>query len=1437
MAAPEWITRAGSLGIAVELEPFEFSLQVRTGIFRATFAVIAGQVPPGLTLTERGNIQGYPVGRIAGVPLAVNEEIAFEFVVRCTNELGEISDRTFGITVTGQDPPEPRIAPFSNQSLGVFTDASWIDIDVSGFDPDPGDRLSYALVGGSLPAGLQLLPTGRIQGYADPAVFVLEQERFDTQGFDVVSFDQSSVLNSRDFAFSIQVSDGKDPRIANYVITLINTLSISADSTEFTSDTVLPNDLPNNYVPVLAQRGTDLGTVTDQNFFYQQFSTISFDATADIRYEILPIVRYPSLVGTQADPAVPLGASFQINEQLFTVPAVVRTANTSSAATNLVQLDSLSDLQLGFTVQSANIAAVSSNSQSVRILQLIQPDTVLLNSNIAVDAGEQMLFGDSSVTALAQLINSRSITDLDFAAVSAAVQLNALNIFTTEPSITLRDVTGSALSSAGIDVFFAQRNTQDTDLVPSADPTQLLPPGVQLNTHTGWLYGYIEPQSQGSRDYDFFVRIYNNSTEPVQPVALVDYALELPFSSLLSVTAEQLQQLGVDLASTDFAQRTLIFVQQDQFADPDSQVWDDGVQLVPGYTEKSANPSTVQNQRAGIWRLVPAGSAYTLQFDQEIFANQAVQARRYVPSRPGAAVLFQARWQYATPADWSSTASYVAGDRVVFAGDVYVCTTDTGPDAVFPGANFTTSVPWYVQVTAQNPLSSVWPQRLRVQSSLSYQLNWITNSLLADLTVGTSSQLQVQAATSAGSRIRYELVALNHKQALNSTVQNQLLRLDSVEDLHPGMRLVSAAFDSPQLILAVFADTQQVQLSQPQTVPAGTRVSVQATDIPRGLRLTASGQLQGRPSHQHWRLEDGTEFDAGDTTFDRQYVINVRASTVLTDPVGREISSVRSFVFRVLDLKQRPACNLLLTWLLPEQQRAQLQQLIFNDALVPDEHVYRAADHWFGRQTSLRQLVAPGLDPVTDQQLAAALAEYHHGKRYRFTELAWAQALDSAGQVQYELIYLVPTDEFTSVAGTSFTGSVTSTATSVFRTDSTSSSTDSVSLLASAQTLSKFTPASLPNQQQQLRRVLGAFDPVWLPSWMNSRQPSGRVPGLTPAVPLVYMKPGTGRRALFRLSQQLNLSTLNPRTDRYVWDAGLIINYDVQNQKFLADPLSTFDQNILDQQQVQVLDTVDLAVSVPFFQLHQARAQQVQQLGLLDGYRGPLNGLRLVFYQQENFSNLPDFQQFQGWAYVIPQYDDDFDQGYETFQVVPGFDELANYDTAPVWSNSASFVRGQLIQHQQQFYYCILNHGAQPSFPQDFFVLIRPDQQQLQRTGIWRLEVDSTGILLLHFERPVSYSSTAPWSSVRVRTGVTHGGSVVSLVPALTLSQALQQPRTVPGWLNTSQLAQQSLNTEFDAGTTEFFGSHTDSYTAADAGAKYLVFAKQHFIDQGTVNG
>jgi len=91
-----------------------------------------------------------------------------------------------------------------------------------------------------------------------------------------------------------------------------------------------------------------------------------------------------------------------------------------------------------------------------------------------------------------------------------------------------------------------------------------------------------------------------------------------------------------------------------------------------------------------------------------------------------------------------------------------------------------------------------------------------------------------------------------------------------------------------------------------------------------------------------------------------------------------------------------------------------------------------------------------------------------------------------------------------------------------------------------------------------------------LPTWMVSIQPeTGNSIGFVRAVVLGYLKPGQGKKLLFRYKSSLEASgfgltaVMNQYSfvaDRYQWDRSLSINYDPTTQKFNRAKTTTFDR-------------------------------------------------------------------------------------------------------------------------------------------------------------------------------------------------------------------------------------------------------------------------------------
>jgi len=173
----------------VKLETGDFILPVDS---TATIALLAGDLPPGLRIVGT---------EITGTPFEVEITKIFKFVLRAT--VGTtVEDRTFTIEVTGPDEPfwitQPGLLPIgANENLFVL-DNQIIDYQFLALDADTaaGQILEYYIVPGegTLPPGLTLTNTGRIQGVVEP-LLALDKEAakggFDTSPYDAYPSDFS----------------------------------------------------------------------------------------------------------------------------------------------------------------------------------------------------------------------------------------------------------------------------------------------------------------------------------------------------------------------------------------------------------------------------------------------------------------------------------------------------------------------------------------------------------------------------------------------------------------------------------------------------------------------------------------------------------------------------------------------------------------------------------------------------------------------------------------------------------------------------------------------------------------------------------------------------------------------------------------------------------------------------------------------------------------------------------------------------------------------------------------------------------------------------------------------------------------------------------------------------------------------------------------------
>ena len=283
MSAPVWITPPGSLGTIPEGVFYSVPL-LATADTTVYYQLIAGNLPPGMFINESGILSGNPVARsqAEGVPLPVVADTTSQFAIRAYTATNQLADRTFSITVTGQNTVT-WLTPAGN--IGTYYDGNQItDLQVNYFDADIYASPTVSLVSGSLPPGLTLSSSGVISGYILPNIPVGATPGFSqngTQGYDKYPYDFTTISTTTNYQFTLKVSNGQssDTRTFDILVYALNTMT--ADNTQLTADnTVVTADVAPQIPPIITTPTGSIGSVRSDNFFAFQFSGIDFNYNA-----------------------------------------------------------------------------------------------------------------------------------------------------------------------------------------------------------------------------------------------------------------------------------------------------------------------------------------------------------------------------------------------------------------------------------------------------------------------------------------------------------------------------------------------------------------------------------------------------------------------------------------------------------------------------------------------------------------------------------------------------------------------------------------------------------------------------------------------------------------------------------------------------------------------------------------------------------------------------------------------------------------------------------------------------------------------------------------------------------------------------------------------------------------------------------------------------
>jgi len=255
------------------------------------YRLIAGTLPAGVQVNARGSITGVPqaLTTIQGVPTAVATDVISKFVMRAYTQkpdgsVDRIADRTFTLTITGNDVPQ-FVTPAGQVATYYDGDYANVQIQVEGVDPNETNIVR--LVAGQLPPGTSLSTTGLISGYIQPARNVNEPPGYDLTPSGNTPYDFIISAISKNYQFTLEVTDGKSSSLRVFTIYVYNRDDLTADNTTITADnSQVTADETTERAPFLLNfEPSSLGIVRSDNYFAYRFVGQDYDST-EVEYAI-----------------------------------------------------------------------------------------------------------------------------------------------------------------------------------------------------------------------------------------------------------------------------------------------------------------------------------------------------------------------------------------------------------------------------------------------------------------------------------------------------------------------------------------------------------------------------------------------------------------------------------------------------------------------------------------------------------------------------------------------------------------------------------------------------------------------------------------------------------------------------------------------------------------------------------------------------------------------------------------------------------------------------------------------------------------------------------------------------------------------------------------------------------------------------------------------
>lgn len=1176
-----WVTPAGSIGTFTQQREFTFTFNASPSLGGVLNYELVGDWPPGafqLTTVKTGPTSW--TGVLTATPAYVPIATTYSFVVSATEITsfgGTPNPRTFTLTVNNTTWDT---AP----NLGGYTELTPLSIDIVAQPSIAGNRLSYSLINGSLPAGtsvnspltlttVQLPPpsnawVGTIAG-TPGQVSSLTSSSFTVRATEYNGLNQQ--VSFRDRTFTIDISGTTAPSF----ITPAGTTWVYYDSTWVYNQVEYQDPDPGNQVIIsLASGNLPPGLEITPGGIIKGYADIP--ATASAQYDFTLSIRSESGENLAAYTIV-------INNQ-NTIPGFVgRDPTILNNRPLSVALDP-EDPYRSYYLASNDIGAyVSDNYFAFKVIgyDFDGQDLTyeLIPSNALAAAGLSLDTATGWITGTLTSSPTPSVDTYNFAVAVYATSNPALRSINFQFSITVvNDIDTRVVWTTPYDLGQIQNgevsvlSVAATSLADKNLGYRLVGNDFTTDLRTiiygsadflsfGMLGGYVQSVDGES----WSVNTDNVITQ--QRFNILDSVFN-PFTGATIIVGNNPSQLGIFAQSLDGVNWSYGLPASPVPASINGIAFNND-SLSPLYVMVGSDGFISTSNDGTSWTPVTSGVSDNLNevyFDGSLWV--AVGANGTVLHSTDAAT-------------WTSTSNSYTVDfaSVVNTGSLWVIVGQLG--TIIVATSITNSATWTLKQQVGNPTFT-------------------------------------RVISNAG-----RIVTVGHDGII-------LLSTDS------GDNFIRQTSNTTNDLYDVYFDTVYANKfwvvgdvgTILNSVNAATWTSPTISDLPPYLHLDIDGAISGRLAFQPLTSV---------TPADTRTVYEFTVQAFCTDPGFEEITSVKKFKLTTYQKFPLPYDNLYIKALVSHQDRAFISSIVDNTTLIPESDLFRPEDPYFGRARGVKYQHMFGVPSVASDQLyseyIAAVTRNHYWRNITLGQLRVAQARNARNEVVYEVVYSEVVDNLVNASGQSISKQIiwprnivlnnlpyftadtslytsmvyadpnpavktyTQTIGTVIELDNTDGIVQGMYMTGSAVTLSSGTPPqvttvfpgvgvevniaqsslspgdqvlfndpvtsssalttvrtlypnSLYNMRQQIADTLGFInDPSILPLWMSGQQADGNSLGYVQAWVLCYTKPGRAQTIADNINAHLTannvaLNQVDFQIDRFEIDRSQTFGFE-----------------------------------------------------------------------------------------------------------------------------------------------------------------------------------------------------------------------------------------------------------------------------------------------------